>query len=122
MKVIFISILFSLLSIAVYSQQKLVVERTSSAKVVEKQLLVISKIYPNPVRNVVNIQVGAASDSKVTISLYNIMGAKVMVWQPFELSNGEQILNLDLSEFVSGVYILKFESGSTVISQVIKKV
>jgi hypothetical protein len=123
MKTIFTSLLLLLLVVSSsFAQQKITADTKSTfASVPETQLYSISKIYPNPAIDWVNIDLKATNPESIRISLFNIMGIEVKIWTPINIPAGGQLINLDLSEFKSGVYILKFTNGSRIISQVIRK-
>ncbi len=81
----------------------------------------ISKVYPNPVKDFVNVDIKTFRTETFQVSLFNILGVEVKVWDSISVPTGGQIINIDLSNLKSGVYILKFNNGNRVISQVIRK-
>ena len=81
----------------------------------------IEKIYPNPVRDVVTLDVRSDISRQVQLNLYNILGTEVKKWDAFALNNGTQQLKLDLSFLKTGVYILKVSGSGLAYSQVLKK-
>lgn len=71
-------------------------------------------VYPNPVQDVVTVS-GVAGD--VEINIYDITGAIVS-----SSNSSEATTNVDVSNLVSGVYILKVKSGDSVyVQQIVKK-
>lgn len=92
-----------------------------SVNVAGKQAFSISKIYPNPVKDAVNINLQSDRPGNVDISLINILGVVVKKWEPMPSSAGESKLTVDLSGFKSGVYILKVVKSDQEVTQVIKK-
>lgn len=92
-----------------------------SVNVAGKQAFSISKIYPNPVKDAVNINLQSDSPGNVDISLINILGVVVKKWEPMPSPAGESKLTVDLSGFKSGVYILKVVKSDQEVTQVIKK-
>jgi len=121
MKTIFTLILLTSF-LGIFAQPKAGIGTKSAAlSISENQPYSISRVYPNPVKDIVNIEVVTTSSENIRISLFNIMGVEVKVWEPFYIPEGVQLLNLNLSEFKSGVYIIKFTNGNRVISQVIRK-
>lgn len=122
MKIIYTLILVLTLSIGSFAQQKVATDKNSSlTSITESSTYAVTKVYPNPVKDVVNIDIKAVAAENIKISLFNIMGVEVKVWAPFYIPEGGQLINIDLVEFKSGVYILKFTNGTRVISQVIRK-
>ncbi|MBL7967498.1 MAG: T9SS type A sorting domain-containing protein [Prolixibacteraceae bacterium] len=85
------------------------------------QLLVVEKVYPNPVKDLVYVDIQSKTASPVLINLYSILGTEVKKWESVELHEGTQKIKLDLSELKSGLYILKFSVNGQTYSQVVKK-
>lgn len=105
-----------------FAQQKLAaVNNAPITSMAESATYSIAKIYPNPVKDIVNIDIQTVSAENIKISLFNIMGVEVRVFGPFYIPEGGQQVSIDLSEFKSGVYIVKLTNGGRVISQVIRK-
>lgn len=122
MKSIFTTLILFTILFAAQAQQKVDPEAKGSLVTLqESQLYLIQKIYPNPASDIVNVEIKAVNPENIRISLYNIMGVEVKKWDMFNIMPGGQVVNLDLSEFKSGVYVLKFTNGSRVISNVIRK-
>jgi len=122
MRTIYTSILVFILALGSVAQQKVTSDsKEYSVSLAENQLFSISKIYPNPTKDIVNIEIGATSSSNIRVSLFNIMGVEVKEWNTFYIPTGGQLINVDLSEFKTGVYILKFTDGNRVISKVVRK-
>lgn len=81
----------------------------------------IDKVYPNPAKDLITLELQSAQPGTIQVTLINILGTEVKKWDEFYLNEGEQKLRLDLSEFKSGVYILKIVKQNQVRTQVIKK-
>ena len=66
-------------------------------------------VYPNPVRDVMNIDLNGYTGKIDNISLYNIQGQKV-----YEMANipGHQTVNIQTDKLPKGIYILKALSGT----------
>ena len=71
-------------------------------------------VYPNPsVNKIVTVSQNATfSEDKTTVAIYSLTGAKV-----FETEISESTNTLHLSELVSGVYVLKINSGDAVTTK-----
>ena len=93
----------------------------SSVLVVDNQSFSISKVYPNPVKDVVTIEIHSELSTPIQMSLINILGSEVKKWEPVNLNQGDQTFKIDLMSFKTGVYILKITSSGQVCTQVIKK-
>lgn len=81
----------------------------------------ISKVYPNPVKDFVTVELQSEVTGTIQVSLFNILGTEVKKWETQSLFNGEQKIKLDLSQLKTGVYILKINKQGLVRTQVIKK-
>lgn len=90
-------------------------------EVVENQSFKISKIYPNPVKEFVYIDIQLKQADFLQVKLYNILGTEVKNWESMYLLTGDQKIKLDLSLIKTGVYILKFKNSDFTYSQVIRK-
>ena len=74
------------------------------------------KLYPNPIEDVLNIELGNSYD-KVDVKIYSLTGQMVKSTQ---LNNGLNF-KINLSELSSGLYILKIDSeGKTHTSRILK--
>jgi hypothetical protein len=65
------------------------------------------KLYPNPTSNYLSIQ---GNDNPVTISIYNVLGKKVI--------SAENTNKIDVKELSNGIYIIRIKEG---LKEVIKK-
>lgn len=81
----------------------------------------IEKVYPNPVKDFVTVELQSEESGELQISLINILGTEVKKWDNFFLNQGSQKLQLDLSQFKVGVYILRITKQGMVKTQVLKK-
>lgn len=88
---------------------------------IDAQAFSIEKVYPNPVKDLLTIDLRSAVSGSIEVSLINILGSEVKRWDEFSLSKGDQKLKLDLSQFNSGMYILKITQQGQVRTQVLKK-
>ena len=87
----------------------------------DTQSFSIDKVYPNPVKDYITVDLRSAAPGPIEVSLINILGTEVKKWDNFSLNQDEQKLKLDLTEFKSGVYILKVTKQDQVRTQVLKK-
>ena len=77
-------------------------------------------IFPNPTSSDVTIQLSSKEDSSVKLSVVNAQG-QVMRRFIKPLERGENTIQIDLSEFTSGVYNLIFDdNGSVTTHRIIK--
>ena len=61
--------------------------------------------YPNPFNPSTKINYSLSETQKVVIKVYNILGNEIMTLVDGEKSKGSYSLNLDLSDYASGVYL-----------------
>lgn len=87
----------------------------------DSQSFIINKVYPNPVKDYITVDLRSTTSGAIEVSLINILGTEVKKWNEFSLSEGDQKVKLDLTEFKSGVYILKVSKQALVRTQVLKK-
>ncbi len=73
------------------------------------------KVYPIPAKNIVNLSLGTMDDENMTITIYNMLGAKVMN-QKMKAISGD-IVQLDLSTIDSGVYFINIINGGKSITK-----
>ena len=81
-------------------------------------------IYPNPVLNnvVVSIPAETVNGYEVSIEVYDISGHKVMSGKQFIKATENNLIHLDLSEIVEGIYILKLNySDRSYTKKLVKK-
>lgn len=70
-------------------------------------------LFPNPTEGKVNLVVAETLQGKAVVEVYNLLGERMMTKNVHHLQKGETLC-LDLSSFVSGLYIIKLstENGS----------
>ncbi|MFO0436751.1 MAG: T9SS type A sorting domain-containing protein [Sphingobacteriaceae bacterium] len=79
------------------------------------------KIYPNPVSSVANISIYTDYVESVNIEIRDIRGVLMRVQEKEQLNRGLNNINMDLSEFNSGVYYINFILNNTTFkSKIIK--
>lgn len=76
-------------------------------------------IWPNPVRESINIQFDMQSSRKVTIEIYTAIGVKVATLiERGEFNNEFHYLHIPLGNLTAGLYTMKISTGSAVQSQI----
>jgi hypothetical protein len=98
------------LSVNVYGLGVIIAGRSNT--ILEEELL---SIYPNPVSDWLTIDLSALTDQTVDVIISDINGREIMSW----FSLRQSILELDLSEFRGGVYMLSIHNE---FNKVVKKV
>lgn len=82
----------------------------------------IDNVYPNPTAGATTIDVSVIHDSKVVITVKNILGEQLMKIDKGMMTEGEQQVPLDLSVLPAGMYVVSVEAGEQVSSyKVIKE-
>jgi len=126
MKTFFTFLLLFFIEFGSYSQQTISANAKSGSLTdkisPEAQTFNIDKVYPNPVKDLLTVELGSGISGEIQVSLINILGTEVKKWDDFFLSQGDQKLKLDLSQFRSGIYILKIVKQNQVRTQVLKKI
>ena len=125
MKTLFTFLFILIIGISSYAQTpsnaNLKTGTTTDKVTVLAQSFSIEKVYPNPVKDLITVDLQSAVSGPIHISLINILGSEVKKWDEFFLQQGDQKLKLDLSQFKSGMYILKIVQQDQVRTQVLKK-
>ena len=69
--------------------------------------------YPNPFNPSTQIKFSLSTDSKVTLSVFNILGQKVKTLINGNLASGEHKITFDASDLNSGVYFYRIEAAGS---------
>ena len=69
-----------------------------------------TRVYPNPATDVLNIEVNASQASDMNISVYNIMGQKVMN-QNVNITTGLNTRSINTSDLNSGIYFVTVKAN-----------
>lgn len=78
-------------------------------------------VFPNPVRNLVHIQLEVSNNSNQRLQLLDARGQLVKVIPTIQLDIGSNQIELNLSSFESGIYLLKWESNDQIQTRKILK-
>lgn len=72
------------------------------------------KVYPNPVKDIINVEVGANDGGSLTVTLFSMAGKKL-----YETIN-ENSTRIDVSNFLSGIYFMRIKINKlTVTKQIV---
>lgn len=66
-------------------------------------------IFPNPASGIINIQFGFTSDEKLFVILYDLYGQELL---RKENPAGSTLLQLNLSKYAHGTYLLKIQNST----------
>jgi len=83
------------------AEMDVVIEAKSTS--IEDNVLSWAKIYPNPAQEVIHIETLVAG--KMNIEVFNVLGQKMMM-----LQSQERLIQLDISDFVKGHYLIKLST------------
>jgi len=73
-------------------------------------------IYPNPIKDFMSLNFSNYNNTKLSVEVFNMLGQKVKF---FENINSSE--NLDLSELITGIYLLKINYNGASQNIKIKK-
>ncbi len=78
-------------------------------------------VFPNPVQDLLNLNINVADYSEATIMISNVAGQMVQQ-QIVNLQNGDNVLNINLDNAPAGVYMVSVETSShQAVSRFIKQ-
>ena len=78
------------------------------------------KVFPNPVEDLVNIQMDLKENIDLDIYVINLLG-NVIICKNKKLDQGINTLTINIKDLPSGIYFLNFSDGKEIISQRIIK-
>ena len=87
----------------------LITETTTSLEHVVPGQLYLSN-YPNPFHQVTTIEFGLEQPSKVTLSVYNILGEQIYRLTENSLPSGPHAYNFNASDISAGIYLIKINA------------
>lgn len=102
------------LNICLKTQSKMVtvmgmgISETAFAKSIE--------IFPNPVQNLISIEMEMKKAADVSIQIQNLLGQKIQQ-ENFNVKNTKQNIQLDASNLIPGVYFIEIESEGSKLTQ-----
>ncbi|MEX0609873.1 MAG: family 10 glycosylhydrolase [Balneolaceae bacterium] len=107
---------FRLLQFGVsYTDTPVSIEEESGAGVPDQ--LSLSQNYPNPFNPTTNITFNLPSANRVELSVFDILGRKVVTLVDGRLQSGNHTYNFDASKLSSGIYIYRLQSGEVTLTE-----
>jgi len=89
------------------------IARTGSPFEVLPDEFVLHQNYPNPFNPLTTIAFDLPEDSRVTLSVFNMLGQRVeLIAADEEFDAGENELEFDATRFASGVYLYRIDVRS----------
>lgn len=73
--------------------------------------------YPNPFNNNTKIEFCLPQQSKVMLTVYNILGQKVSELVNETMSSGQHIINFNINDLSSGVYFYTLKAGNNIATK-----
>ncbi len=97
--------------------------KTNYSKVILLSLKSIAgwKIYPNPVKDKINVNLSLTADKKVTIQVISKDGKLLMNEDEGTLKQGQQQLYFNIKNFAPGSYYVRIKAGDDAYTQSIIK-
>jgi hypothetical protein len=77
-------------------------------------------VYPNPFTDYVTVQIDAVQSQEAEVTVYNVIGTPIKT-ERIHVSNGANQLNIEASDWASGMYIVMIKSNGGVYSIKIEK-
>ncbi|MEX2363245.1 MAG: T9SS type A sorting domain-containing protein [Balneolaceae bacterium] len=77
----------------------------------------MSQNYPNPFNPTTNITFNLPSANRVELSVFDILGRKVVTLVDGRLQSGNHTYNFDASKLSSGIYIYRLQSGEVTLTE-----
>ena len=74
------------------------------------------KVYPNPTRDLLNIDYQLSEDSGVVMMIYDVNG-KVISKQLIQSNKGQQQIKVDASEYDAGFYFISLQAGDEIVTK-----
>lgn len=90
------------------------ISRTTASGIAEELINDLIKVYPNPTKDFLTIDLNEFSGNLIRIDLFNIQGQKVVTDHSF---NQEKILELPLGNLSDGIYFLQFQTNSGMLTR-----
>jgi len=92
-------------------------ENLISVNVIEPSEFSLSKAYPNPFNPTTSMLLNMEFDGQVDVKVYNVNGQLVDVIADRQFKAGMHTVSWNAQEFASGMYFIKANIGSEVITQ-----
>jgi hypothetical protein len=75
------------------------------------------EIYPNPANTSANIAFSLDQEENVNIEMYNLLGEKVFGLDKGKMDAGDHIITIERGSLKTGIYFVRFSTGSGVITK-----
>jgi hypothetical protein len=91
-------------------------------ELVTPKLIAEVSLYPNPAKDVFNLEFNAASNGEMTLTIYNINGGLIST-KNVKLTEGNNLISEDVSSLASGIYFVQiYDSANeeTIVKKLVK--
>ncbi len=92
-----------------YDYSKIIAIKVGREKSLEGEKKMV--VFPNPVRNQVNIFMYSANETRADITIIDITGKVLYQWDPQILSAGDNVITLKLQDIHTGSYLVKVSTS-----------
>jgi hypothetical protein len=70
-------------------------------------------MYPNPVRDLLNIELSLSTPQAVSVEVYDMLGQRVRFEEYNQTGTGKSVLPVNVSDLASGIYTVRVSSESS---------
>jgi uncharacterized lipoprotein YddW (UPF0748 family) len=90
---------------------------TSVSEISASDIIEISPISPNPVRDFATFSYTLKKSGRVQLSLFDINGQEKLVLKNEQQTTGEYTINVDATNLANGIYFLRFNTEGVILSR-----
>jgi uncharacterized lipoprotein YddW (UPF0748 family) len=90
---------------------------TSVSEISASDIIEISPISPNPVRDFATFSYTLKKSGRVQLSLFDINGQEKLVLKNEPQTTGEYTINVDATNLANGIYFLRFNTEGVILSR-----
>ena len=110
---------YELANFTIFNQLKLLIYYNNVVSVIENENIKLSTFkleqnYPNPFNPSTTIKYSVSENSLVNLSVYDMLGQRVVELVNKVMPAGEYQTNFEANELASGIYLAKLNSGTNV--------
>ena len=87
----------------------------------EEKSISVKKMYPNPVKEKLTVDLFVKIEGELTIRVFDILGNEILKKNAFANHSGLNTITIDFSDLRPGIYILKAIKETDAVSVRIKK-
>lgn len=80
-------------------------------------VLLQTLVYPNPAKDVLNLEMSVLQSTKANISVVDLLGREVIRLGEVNLQNGKNLIPIEVSELNNGTYVIRIVSDDGITSK-----